>query len=220
MVTESGSAHGERRQLDEALDEPMGARIPDDSPRRAARSSSLTERVQRLGRRIAVSPGRVDDQEMTENHNQNQMVVTRTVNAPAQDIFDVLTDPERHRELDGSGFIRSAQQAQRITGTGQVFTMNMTGDHMGGDYQTDNHVTGYDENQLLAWQTAPAGTEPPGWEWMWELKPQGPDATEVTLTYDWSKVTDKAILEKVTFPLVPSDGLEDSLSKLAAAVSS
>lgn len=92
---------------------------------------------------------------MTEN--QNQIVVTRTVNAPAQDIFDVLTDPARHRELDGSGFIRSDQQAQRITGTGQVFTMNMTGDHMGGDYQTDNHVTGYDENQLLAWQTAHAG---------------------------------------------------------------
>jgi uncharacterized protein YndB with AHSA1/START domain len=177
-----------------------------------------TERAQRLRHRIAVSPGRVDDQEMTENHNQ--IVVTRTVNAPAQDIFDVLTDPARHRELDGSGFIRSDQQAQRITGTGQVFTMNMTGDHMGGDYQTDNHVTGYDENQLLAWQTAPAGTEPPGWEWTWELKPQGPDATEVTLTYDWSKVTDKAILEKVTFPLVPRDGLEDSLSRLAAAVSS
>jgi len=42
----------------------------------------------------------------------------------------------------------------------------------------------------------------------------------VTLTYDWSKVTDKAILEKVTFPLVPRDGLEDSLSRLAAVVSS
>src|SRR5665811_1500109 len=26
---------------------------------------------------------------------------------------------------------------------------------------------------------------------------------QVTLTYDWSKVTDKAILQKVTFPLVP-----------------
>ena len=76
----------------------------------------------------------------------------------------------------------------------------MTGDQMGGDYQTDNHVTGYDENPALAWQTAAVGTEPPGWEWTWELKPQGPDATEVTLTYDWSKVTDKAILEKVTFP--------------------
>src|ERR1035437_9790790 len=117
----AGSAHGERRQLDEALDEPMGNH--NGMTRRAARSIMRTERAQRLGHRIAVSPGRVDDQEMTENHNQ--IVGTRTVNAPAQDIFDVLTDPARHRELDGSGFIRSDQQAQRITGTGQVFTMNM-----------------------------------------------------------------------------------------------
>ena len=68
----------------------------------------------------------------------------------------------------------------------------------------------------LTWQTAAAAQNRPGWEWTWELKPQGPDTTEVTLTYDWSKVTDKAILEKVTLPLVPRDGLEDSPSRLAA----
>ena len=73
----------------------------------------------------------------------------------------MLTDPARHRELDGSGFIRSAQQAQRITGTGQVFTMNMTGDHMGGDYQTDNHVTGYDENQLSPGRPLPPARNRP-----------------------------------------------------------
>jgi uncharacterized protein YndB with AHSA1/START domain len=127
----------------------------------------------------------VDDQETTENHYQ--IVITSTVDAPAQDIFDVLTDPARHRELNGSGFIRSDRHAQRITGTVQVFTMNMTGEYMGGDYQTDNHVTGDDENKLFAWQTVPAGTEPSGWDWMWVLKPQGPDATEVTLTYDWTR---------------------------------
>ncbi len=43
-----------------------------------------------------------------------------------------------------------------------MFTMNMEGDHMGGEYQTENHVVGYDENKLIAWQTAPAGQEPPG----------------------------------------------------------
>ena len=68
----------------------------------------------------------------------------------------------------------------------------------------------------LAWQTAAAAQNRPGWGWTWELKSQGPDATEVTLTYDWSKVTDKAILEKVALPLVPRNGLEDSLSRLAA----
>ena len=93
--------------------------------------------------------------------------------APTQDVFDVLSNPERHAEIDASGFVVSDEKTDRITATGQVFRMNMTGDHMGGDYQTDNTVTGYDKNHLLAWQTAPAGTEPPGWEWVWVLDRAG-----------------------------------------------
>ena len=94
----------------------------------------------------------------------------------------------------------------------------MEGEHMGGEYQVDNHVTGYAKNQRLAWKTAPAGTEPPGWEWVWTLESQGPDSTLVSVTYDWSEVTDEALLEKIGFPLVPKEGLEDSLEKLAAEV--
>jgi len=134
-------------------------------------------------------------------------------------MFGVLSNPARHQALDGSGFIRGTDHADRITATGQKFRMNMTGPHMGGDYQTDNVVTGYVRDKLLAWKTAPADTEPPGWEWMWELQPEGPNSTDVRLTYDWSKVTDKALLAKVHFPLVSKDQLEDSLAKLGEAVS-
>ncbi len=147
-----------------------------------------------------------------------RVVAHRIINAPPDGIFAVLSDPHRHRELDGSGFIRGVDHADRITGTGQQFRMNMSGDHMGGDYQTDNHVVGYEENHLLAWKTAPAGTEPPGWEWVWELDPQDSGQTLVTLTYDWSAVTDPALLDQVPFPLVPEEKLEDSLATLAAAV--
>ncbi len=152
--------------------------------------------------------------------NDKQMTATRTIDASAGALFDVLSNPERHAELDGSGFVLSDEKSDRITGTGQVFTMNMTGDHMGGDYQTDNHVTGYDQNKMLAWKTAPAGTEPPGWEWLWQLDQQGPDSTQVSVTYDWSHVTDKDLLSKITFPLVPQSALEDSLGHLAEAVAS
>jgi uncharacterized protein YndB with AHSA1/START domain len=148
------------------------------------------------------------------------ITVTRTIDAPADEIFDVLTLPARHTELDGSGFVVSDPSNDRITAVGQVFTMNMQGEHMGGEYQTDNHVVGYDKNSLVAWKTAPAGTEPPGWQWVWELKADGSDSTDVTLTYDWSAVTDKDILQKVHFPLVSREQLEDSLGNLAAAVSS
>lgn len=150
--------------------------------------------------------------------DEKKITVTRTIEASADAIFDVLTNPKRHPELDGSGFVRSEDQGDRITATGQMFTMNMEGDHMGGEYKTDNHVTGYARDKLVAWQTAPAGTEPKGWEWVWELEPKGQRETEVTLTYDWSKVTDKEFLQKISFPLVPKDALENSLQRLSEAV--
>jgi hypothetical protein len=148
------------------------------------------------------------------------ITVTRTIDAGAAEIFDVLSLPANHVEIDGSGFVRSVDHGDRISATGQVFTMNMSGDHMGGDYQTENHVVGYDDGRLLAWQTAPAGTQPAGWQWVWELQPYGPDSTEVRLTYDWSKVTDREVLTTVSFPLVKEPQLEKSLDNLAAAVGS
>lgn len=150
---------------------------------------------------------------------QTSITVTRTIDAPAHEIFGVLSLPSRHPELDGSGFVRSDDRTDRITANGQVFTMNMEGDHMGGEYKTDNHVVGFEDNRRLAWKTAPAGTEPPGWQWVWELTPTGPDNTEVTLTYDWAAVTDPELLKKVSFPLVSQDQMEDSLARLASAVS-
>lgn len=151
--------------------------------------------------------------------DETSITVQRSIDvAPAQ-VFDLLTNPDRHAEFDGSGFVRSADHPQRITAVGDSFRMNMVGDHMGGEYQTDNHVTGFQPNQLLAWTTAPAGEEPPGWEWVYELTSTGPEQTDVSLTYDWSKVTDKQLLKKISFPLVSADELEGSLARLAAAVS-
>ena len=146
------------------------------------------------------------------------MTVERTINAPSAEIFEVLSNPERHVELDGSGFVKSDEKSDRIQQVGDVFTMNMEGPHMGGEYQTENHVVGYDENKLLAWKTAPAGSEPPGWQWVWELESQGSDSTLARLTYDWDAVTDQDLLDKVGFPLVKHDQLEDSLVRLDEAV--
>ena len=149
--------------------------------------------------------------------DDTSITVQRTIPASTHDVFDVLSNPQRHAELDGSGFVLGDDKSDRITANGQVFRMNMTGPHMGGDYQTDNTVTGFDPQHLIAWKTAPAGEEPPGWEWVWELQAQGSDSTDVTLTYDWAKVP-AAVLEKISFPLVTEGQLADSLGNLAAAV--
>lgn len=149
--------------------------------------------------------------------DQTSVTVERLIDASAKDVFDILSNPKRHVELDGSGFVRGDENGERISAVGDVFTMNMDGPHMGGEYKTDNHVSGFAKDKLIAWKTAPAGTEPPGWEWLWELDSQGPDSTLVHLTSDWSKVTDKKLLEQIKFPLVSEGELEDSLGRLAAA---
>lgn len=154
---------------------------------------------------------------MTEN---SKVTVERTIEAPVDAVFDVLSNPERHQALDGSGFVRSVDHADRIQKVGEKFTMNMQGDHMGGEYQTDNVVSGYIKDKLLAWKTAPAGNEPPGWEWLWELESQGPNETLVRHTYDWSKVTDKKLLEQIKFPLVTEDQLNDTLARLSVEATS
>ena len=147
-----------------------------------------------------------------------KQTVSRVIDASAKDIFDFLTLPANHARFDGSEMVRSDEKTQRIQKVGDVFTMNMHAEHMGGDYQTDNHVVAYDENKLVGWQTAPAGTEPKGWEWVYRLEDQGSDRTEVTLTYDWSKVTDPELLSKNLFPMVSEEQMEDSLARLASAV--
>lgn len=152
--------------------------------------------------------------------SDNKITVERTIEAPSEAVFTVLTDPQQHRDLDGAGFVQGVAEGDRITGVGETFTMEMRGDHMGGDYRTDNHVVEYDENRRLAWRTAPAGTEPKGWQWLWELEPQGDDSTLVRHTYDWSQVTDEGLLAKGLFPLVQREQLEDSLSRLDRAAKS
>jgi hypothetical protein len=146
------------------------------------------------------------------------LTATRDIPAPASVVFEVLTTPARHREVDGSGFVRGDDHAEPITCTGETFRMRMSGDHMGGDYETDNVVTGFEPDRLVSWRTGLAGSEPPGWEWVWELQPQTPERTTVSLTYDWGQVTDPGVLSSISFPLVSREQLDDSLARLAACV--
>ena len=51
---------------------------------------------------------------------------TRQIDAPAAEIFDILSNPERHAETDNSGMVVSADQGERLKNIGDTFTMNMT----------------------------------------------------------------------------------------------
>nr|WP_313821746.1 SRPBCC family protein [Citricoccus sp.] len=151
-------------------------------------------------------------------HGEKKQTVTRTIEAPAKDIFQILTLPARHQEFDGSDMVRADEKSQRIQQVGDTFVMNMHAESQGGDYQRENHVVAYDENKLVGWKPGPVGEEPGGWQWVYQLEPVDQDTTEVTLTYDWSHVTDLELLAKNIFPAISSDQMDQSLARLQSLV--
>ena len=113
--------------------------------------------------------------------------VERLIAAPPEKIFDLLADPARHQEIDGSGTVRGTPQgSQRLT-LGSKFGMSMKA---GIGYSMENTVVEFDENRLIAWQPRPAKSYLRwmfgGRIWRYELVPQD-GGTLVRETWDIHK---------------------------------
>jgi len=109
----------------------------------------------------------------------------RVVNASPQDVFDLLADPRRHREFDGSGTVRDAavDGPERLS-RGAVFGMHMKA---GAPYSMTNTVVEFEEGRRIAWQPRPtnglARKAIGGRIWRYELEPV-PGGTRVKETWD------------------------------------
>jgi hypothetical protein len=132
---------------------------------------------------------------MTDDGYQ-PVAVSRRICAPVHDIFQVLANPVRHPEFDGSEMLRGAVSTAVISRVGDVFVMKMYYSEI-GDYEMNNHVVEYEPDRRIGWEpecgrghpnAAPGSVEPTRWgqRWSYQLTPDGPDATIVTEVYDCS----------------------------------
>ena len=53
------------------------------------------------------------------------ITASRRIGSPAAEIFQILADPVRHRDLDGSGMLQELVSGGTISGVGDVFVMKM-----------------------------------------------------------------------------------------------
>ncbi|MBI3429013.1 MAG: dimethyladenosine transferase [Actinobacteria bacterium] len=97
------------------------------------------------------------------------------INAPAKRIFDLLANPRRHRELDGTHTIVGIISGPERLSLGAKFGMKM---HLGIRYRIMNTVVEFEENKLIAWRHLGR------WRWRYELRSISPTQTEVTETFD------------------------------------
>ena len=113
--------------------------------------------------------------------------VEKVVPAPPERIFDLLADPRRHHEFDGSGTVRAAVDGPARLSHGSVFGMNMK---IGGPYQMTNTVVEFEENRRIAWQPRPtnaiAAKAIGGRIYRYELEPVD-GGTRVRETWDISQ---------------------------------
>jgi Polyketide cyclase / dehydrase and lipid transport len=148
-------------------------------------------------------------------------VVTRTIAATPQEIFAVLGDPGRHHDTEPGDWVRDAVDTGPITGTGQIFTMNMYLVQASGDYVTHNLVHVYDKDRAIGWMPGvldDAGNHSPGgWFWRYDLTPNG-DRTDVTLTYDWSATPQDFRDRVAALPMFPEGYLAESLAALERSI--
>ncbi len=81
--------------------------------------------------------------------------VERLIRASPEAIFDVLSDPDKHSLIDGSGMLQGVAEAEpRRLALGVTFGMGMK---LGVSYSTVNTVVEFEENRRISWQTGPKG---------------------------------------------------------------
>jgi hypothetical protein len=141
--------------------------------------------------------------------------VSRVIQASPEVIFDLLADPSRHSEIDGSGMVQNARGESQRLELGSKFGMDMKMGLL--PYRIENTVVEFDENRLIAWQHM--GKH----RWRYELEPVEADggvATKVTESFDWSTARWPKGIELMGYPKKHRPSMEATLERLAAAVES
>ena len=135
---------------------------------------------------------------------QRSVSRSTVVAAPADAVFDLLADPRRHADFDGSGSVRQAFHAPERLSLGAHFGMRM---RLGVPYPVQNKVVEFEEDRRIAWRHYGRHV------WRYELEPvEG--GTRITETFDWSTALSPLALEKSRFPARNAHAIEATLKKL------
>jgi hypothetical protein len=129
----------------------------------------------------------------------------RTIEASPQELFDIVADPARHPELDGSGTVRAARAGNpgRL-GLGATFSMDMK---IGAPYKIRNTVIEFEEPARIAWRHFNGHV----WRYLFEPVDGG---TRVTEQWDARPARNRLALLLVGFGRRNRRGIRATLSRL------
>ena len=113
--------------------------------------------------------------EIIDTGDSKRKAVKIKIQAPAEKIFSLLSDPRKHRLFDGSKTIQANISGPTKLYLGAKFGMSM---RIKIPYKVTNQVIDYEENRKIAWRHLMKHV------WSYELKPINSGETEVTEMFD------------------------------------
>jgi len=115
--------------------------------------------------------------EILETGNPKIKSARIVVQASPSVIFSILSNPKRHKDIDGSSTITANVSGPEVLVLGSTFGMKM---RLGITYWIRNTVVEYKKDELIAWRHLGR------WRWRYELKDLGNGSTQVTESFDGS----------------------------------
>ena len=140
--------------------------------------------------------------------------VERTISAPPERIFALLSDAGKHASFDGSGTVKGTRNPSQPLERGSVFGMSMK---MGAPYSTKNTVVEFEQDRRIAWKTTGLFGLVGGRIWRYELEPTA-DGTLVRKTWDLSEDKQAVLLKRTKMPAATKKNMRRTLDRLAEAV--
>jgi hypothetical protein len=144
---------------------------------------------------------RGEREDWTMAEEREPVEVSRRIETRAASIFEILANPQRHMDFDGSDMLRGAVLDRPISEVGDTFTMKMH--RLGDDYLMLNYVVEFEPDRRIFWEPAPGDPSraegddpskvgiPAGYRWGYILTPDGDDATIVTEVFDFGTVKEE-----------------------------
>lgn len=149
---------------------------------------------------------------------EERVAVVTAVAASATRVFELVTDPEFHVRVDGSGMLVAAPDARPCRAVGDTFVMDMDRTPLGdlpiGRYTVRNTVTAYDQDRRFAWSVGALDAPPLGHVYAYTLTPIDEDHCEVELSCDWSGFDPELKARVTAWPVVPVEMLAATLERL------
>jgi hypothetical protein len=150
--------------------------------------------------------------------SSERISATRRIAAPASKIFQIVSSPDGHVQIDGSGMLEASPDAKPLTAVGDTFDMDMDRTPLNDipnlvKYNVRNTVTQFVPDRLIEWTVGSADRPPLGHLYGWQIEPVSDTESEVTNYCDWTAISQET-KDRRPWPVVPVEMLEKSVENL------